>query len=47
MSNDDQAKGQGGDHKGKSRTRDHHAKDQVRKLFTFKDQVNMPKIKKV
>ena len=36
MSNDHQAKGQGGDHKGKSRTRDYHAEDQVRKSFMFK-----------
>ena len=35
MSNDHQAKGKGGDNKGKSRTGDHHAEDQVGKLFTL------------
>ena len=40
MSNDHQAKGQGGDDKGKCRTRDHHAEDQVKQAFHAEDQVH-------
>ena len=40
MSNDHQAKGQGGDNKSKSRTRDYHAEDQVKQALHAEDQVH-------